>query len=172
MSQLKSYTIFGIIFVIISGSLFHFLYQWSNNNFIVGLFTPVNESIWEHMKLLFFPMLLYFLIAAPKLKDSYPCITSAIASGLLIGTLLIPVIFYTYTGILGYSLFILDILAFVLSVMAAFYFVYSLASTCRMQNHAYLLYLAVYLLAIAFLVFTYCPLNLRLFADPAMTSKS
>ena len=95
MKQLKAYTIIGIIFTIILGSLSHFFYEWSNNNFFVGLFTPINESTWEHMKLLFFPMLLYSLLMIPKLKGNYPCIHSAYWTGILIGTLLIPAIFYT-----------------------------------------------------------------------------
>ncbi|MDD7025196.1 MAG: DUF6512 family protein, partial [Oscillospiraceae bacterium] len=58
MNKLKCYTITGILFVIITGTISHFVYEWSQNNFILGLFFPVNESTWEHMKLLFFPMLI------------------------------------------------------------------------------------------------------------------
>ena len=71
MKELKSYTIAGIFFVLILGCLSHFFYEWSSNNFIVGLFAPVSESTWEHMKLIFFPMLLYSLVAIPNLKDRY-----------------------------------------------------------------------------------------------------
>ena len=59
MKQLKAYTIVGFFFVLILGTLFHFLYEWTNQCYIVGFFAPVSESVWEHMKLLFFPMLLY-----------------------------------------------------------------------------------------------------------------
>ena len=52
-------TIIGTIFVSAAGTLLHFVYGWTGNHFIVGLFAPVNESTWEHMKLLYFPMLLY-----------------------------------------------------------------------------------------------------------------
>ena len=126
MKQLKAYTIIGIIFTIILGSLSHFFYEWSNNNFFVGLFAPINESTWEHMKLLFFPMLLYSMVMIPKLKENYPCIHPSYWAGILVGTLLIPVIFYTYTGILGYHIMILDIGIFLLSVIIAFYSIYAL----------------------------------------------
>ena len=53
---LKTYTIIGVFFVLAAGSLAHFLYDWTGSNAIAGLFVPVNESVWEHMKLLFFPM--------------------------------------------------------------------------------------------------------------------
>lgn len=75
MKLLKRCTIIGIIFVSAIGSLSHFLYDWSGQNHLVGLFTPVNESIWEHMKLLFFPMLLYSIIMILKCKQQYPYVT-------------------------------------------------------------------------------------------------
>ena len=95
MNELKKEMIKGILFVSIVGTLWHFVYEWSGQNPIVGLFFPVNESTWEHMKLLFFPMLLYTLYAYKKLKDAFPCIPSALLYGILSGTFLIPLLFYT-----------------------------------------------------------------------------
>ena len=93
MKHLKQYTIIGIIFVLLTGTLAHFLYDWTGNNHIVGLFTPINESIWEHMKLLFFPMLIYALIMILKFHRKYSHITSALSFGILTGTILIPIFF-------------------------------------------------------------------------------
>ena len=166
MKQLKSYILTGTVFVLILGSLSHFFYEWSGSNFIVGLLSPVNESTWEHIKLLYFPMLLYSLIAIPTQKSDYPCITSAFAAGILIGVLLIPVLFYTYTGILGYNVLVLDIGTFVLSVVLSFYFIYRFTLTCRFQNFACLLWIVICLLGISFMMFSYCPPDIGLFADP------
>ena len=124
MNQLKRYLIIGTIFVIVLGTLSHFFYEWSNNNFVVGFFSPVNESTWEHMKLVFFPMLLFSLIANYRLKSIYPCITSSLLFGILLGTFLIPIFFYTYTGILGYNVLVLDLITFILAVICSFSFVY------------------------------------------------
>ena len=96
MKNLKSALIIGTIFVLITGTLSHFVYDWSGQNFIVGFFSPVNESTWEHMKLSFFPMLLFSVYLAAMLKGKYPCIISASACGILLATFLIPVLFYTY----------------------------------------------------------------------------
>lgn len=90
MKHLRHCTIIGIIFVMLTGTLSHFLYDWSGQNPVVGLFTPVNESIWEHMKLLFFPMLLYSLIMILKYRRQYPHIASALFFGLIAGTILNP----------------------------------------------------------------------------------
>ena len=61
--KLLLYLITGIIFTFLAGTLLHFAYEWSGTNFWVGLFAPVSESIWEHMKLLFFPMLIYSMVS-------------------------------------------------------------------------------------------------------------
>ena len=108
-SSLKRYTTAGLIFVLITGTLSHFVYEWSGSNHLLGLFFPVSESTWEHMKLVFFPMLLYSLFMNHKLKDRYPCIRCTLMSGIITGTFLIPVIFYTYSGILGRNYMFLDI---------------------------------------------------------------
>ena len=45
------------ILTLILGTLLHFLYEWTGYNYLVGFISPVNESTWEHLKLLFFPVL-------------------------------------------------------------------------------------------------------------------
>lgn len=166
MNKLKCYTVIGAIFVLIIGTLSHFLYEWTNYNYIIGLFTPVNESTWEHMKLIFFPMLLYSLFMILKLNKDYKCLVSSLSSGILLGTFLIPIIFYTYSGILGYNTFILDILTFAVSVIAAFYAAYKLALSCNMQRYTALLRGLIIVITICFLLFTYYPPNIGLFAIP------
>ena len=77
MNRLKHYSIAGAIFVLIAGTLSHFVYEWSGQNFILGFFFPIDESTWEHMKLIFFPMLSYSLFMNRQLKDDHPCVTSS-----------------------------------------------------------------------------------------------
>ena len=163
MNQLKRYLIIGTIFVIVLGTLSHFFYDWSNNSFVVGFFSPVNESTWEHMKLVFFPMLLFSFFANSRLKSIYPCITSSLLFGILIGTFLIPIFFYTYTGILGYNVFILDLITFILAVICAFFSVYRLTLSCRMQNHTTILFIAVCVVFVCFVLFTVYPPSIALF---------
>ena len=114
MAKTKKQLIAGAVFVLIAGTLAHFVYDWSGQNRIVGWFFPVNESTWEHMKLIFFPMLLYSLVFGREML-------CAMLWGTLAGTWLIPVLFYTYSGILGRNMFVLDLAVFVLSVLAGFW---------------------------------------------------
>lgn len=172
MKQLKQFTIIGIIFVLIAGSLAHFAYDWSRDNAIVGLFTPVNESIWEHMKLLFFPMLLYLLVMVIRFRENRLCIASAFCCGILAGTLLIPFLYYIYTAVLGKDLFILDIVIFVLSILAAFWISYRLSITCGQKGHTLLSVGLVAIFFLCFIYFTYHPPDLKLFEDPARHSSN
>ena len=147
--------------------LAHFLYDWSGQNSIIGLFTPINESIWEHMKLLFFPMVLYSFVMMLKFRKNFPCITSSLCFGIITGTLLIPVFFYAYTAILGKDSFILDISTFILSILIAFWLSYKLTLSCRLEHYTFALCIFVCILFVCFMVFTYHPPDAQIFKDPA-----
>jgi len=47
------------------GSLFHFIYEWSNCLSVVGIIGAVNESVWEHLKILLWPMFGWWMLAGP-----------------------------------------------------------------------------------------------------------
>ncbi len=163
MDKLKRYIVAGIIFTVIAGILSHFVYEWSGRNYILGFFFPVSESTWEHMKLVFFPMLVYSLFAVKQLENEYPCIRKAFSLGILAGTFLIPVFFYTYTGILGYNVAWLNILTFVLSVIIAYAVVYKTAQSCVDSKENVILKILVWIFSIAFILFTYNPPELGIF---------
>lgn len=93
----------------IFGTLWHFLYEWSGENMFIGMIAPVNESTWEHLKLLFFPVLIYSVIEYILWKDRPDNYISAAGIGLFCGMLAITAFFYTYTGILGFNIPALDI---------------------------------------------------------------
>ena len=98
------------------GTLFHFLFGWSGGNPVIGAFTAVNESVWEHMKLLFFPLFLEFFVHSAALGRVYPNLPAARAAGTLAGLALIPVGFYTYTGVFGTHALWADITLFFAAV--------------------------------------------------------
>ena len=112
--------IFKILIVSGLGVLFHFLYDWSGQKKFVGIFTSINESTWEHLKLLFFPMLLVTLgeifICKKKAKDILPGRTIGIVSGMLF----IIVIFYSFWGITGRLIDFVNIGIYFLAVIFAF----------------------------------------------------
>lgn len=164
--MLKKLTFIGIIFAIILGTISHNVYPWTGNNFIAGLFSPVNESIWEHMKIAFFPMLIYSFYMNKKLKKYYPCVTSALCFGILLSTALVPVIFYTYSGILGYHTLILDIFTLIAAIIIAFAAIYKLTLSCSLDKYDVLLKTAVIITGVIFFIFTIFPPELSLFISP------
>ena len=168
MKGIKTYILTGIIFVSVVGTLLHFAYQWSGNNVLVGLFTPINESIWEHTKLLFFPMLLYSLYINKKINKQYPCINSAMIFGALSGVLLIIVLFYTYSGIVGFHTPIVDMSIFYISVITSFYIVYQTAIKCTVDNYSTILKIIQFALICFYIIFTFSPLDIPLFINPEL----
>ena len=156
----------GAIMVCAMGTLAHFVYEWSGNNPVVGLFCAVNESTWEHIKLLFFPMLLYTGWRAVRTHGREPAATAAFLAGNLAGCVCIQVVFYTYTGILGFHLLALDIGTFVVSVAVAFIVARRAMRWAGLARWRGALIGATALWAAAFFAFTFMPPNIGLFVSP------
>lgn len=62
----------GFLFTSVLGTLSHFFYEWSGDSTFIGLVCPISESAWEHMKLLFFPALLYCFLFKLIYKNAVP----------------------------------------------------------------------------------------------------
>lgn len=168
--KMKKIFIWSAIIVSILGTLLHFAYDWSGQNTLVGLFTPVNESTWEHMKLIFFPTLIVNIFIWRKLHDKLPYLDSSLPAWLLIGTWLIPTLFYTYRGILGYGISAIDIGIFFISVFVTFLLAYRQAYCGFFKTWKMLLIIIILLMIIGFFWFTYDPPMLGIFKDPEKVS--
>ncbi|XCP84196.1 DUF6512 family protein [Roseburia hominis] len=161
--KLMYYAIGGAIFTAAAGTCLHFAYERSGSNPLVGMFAPVNESTWEHMKMLFFPMFLYVLLGWPFFSRSVPAFFRSHLAGTITGTMFVAIIFYTYTGIIGKHYLALDIATFIISVVIAFCISYRLAvQNSRILPVALLVTLNVGLM-VGFFIFTYAPPGIALF---------
>ena len=165
MNDLKRFCIIGFFVTTVLGILSHFVYDWIGRGFLIGLFFPVNESTWEHMKLLFFPMFLFALVAGKRMERQYPCIYNAMYTGILAGLLMIPTLFYTYSGILGFHVAWVNIAMYVISVLVAYLVVYRVALT-RKNKNSKVLRIVMYVLVVLFMVFTVYPPGIGLFQVP------
>jgi len=165
----KRWSVAGFIFTVLLGGLLHFTYAWSGENPIIGALSAVNESTWEHLKLLVTPMLLFwvaeYIAYGSRQKNFIPVRFLSI----LLGMVSIVVLFYTYSGITGQHYLWLDIAIFILSVLIAYWFGYRLLQTDRLSsNGAVLLGAAgLVLLAACVVLFTFRPPDIPLFLDPA-----
>ncbi len=157
----------GALFIIILGTLLHFTYEWLNCWKPAALFAAVNESVWEHLKLAFWPSLLFAVIEYSLLGETACSFIKAKAASLYIMPAAIIILFYTYTGILGHNVLIIDILIFIISVLLGQYASYKIQTTQSPATSNCCLSIAAILLAVAaFSLFTFYPPHLNLFLDP------
>ena len=155
----------GFAFTSLMGTLLHYLYEWSGESVLTAPVSGVNESVWEHMKLLYFPLLLMALIQSRFFRD-YEHFWCVKLRGIALGMLLIPVIFYTYNGAFGKSPDWLNIAIFFITAAAVYIFetrrLQRESGSCR-KGTAILL---ICLLGVLFAVFTFLPPRVPLFRDP------
>lgn len=165
--SLFRWQITGFIFTSIAGTLLHFVYDWSNQAFLFALFSAINESIWEHMKLLFFPMFFFAWIESNFLEKEYKNFWQIKLIGIIFGVLLIPTLYYSYTGIFGIFIDWINITIFFITAALSYlleihFFKYKTTSFLSPQIALILLCL----LAFFFVIFTFIPPHIPLFQDP------
>jgi hypothetical protein len=160
------YELVGTIFIIILGSVLHFTFEWSGNQPIVGLFSAVNESVWEHLKLAFWPALLFALIEYPILKKVVNNFAFAKTIGVYLMVIIIPIIFYSYTAVTGKSIFVIDISSFIVAVVIGQLSSYKLLMYRKLPRNFKVSLIALVLLGLAFVLFTLYPPQLPIFKDP------
>ncbi len=157
----------GMAFIIILGSVLHFTFEWSGNQPIVGVFSAVNESVWEHLKLAFWPSFLFMLVEYAWLKRTVNNFAFAKTIGAYLMVFIIPVVFYSYTAFTRESLFVIDILTFVVAVMIGQFASYKLLTYEQLPSILEELSLiALFILSLAFALFTFYPPQLPIFQDP------
>ena len=166
-NKLLKFQIFSVIFTWILGTLLHFTYEWSNENIIIAAFSAVNESTWEHLKLLFFPMLIttvtgYFYL---RPKDEYKNFLCAKTIGILAALSFVVVFFYTYTGIIGTNFAVLDIGSFFVGVFLGEFVAYKMTLSMKCCNKLSAVIVLVILL-LCFITFTFNAPSIGLFRNP------
>ncbi len=156
----------GFGFVSLGGTLLHFLYDLTGSS-VAALFSGVNESTWEHMKLLFFPLLLFAVLQNFCMGSAYENFWCIKLKGTLLGLSLIPVIFYTLRGIFGTTPDWVNIGIFFLAAAGTFFYetrqFQKEDPPCKASGWAFA---AMCLIAVAFWVFTFMPPEIPLFQDP------
>ena len=157
----------GFIFTSVVGTFLHFLFDLSGQSIFAALFSAVNESIWEHMKLLFYPMLLFALIENHFWRKAIPQFWCNKLAGFLLSLVLIPVLYYSYTGILGISADWFNITIFFIAAGVSFWLEtkrFQQEKLCRIPEKA--AFSIIVLIAVLFTVLTFFPPHIPFFKDP------
>ena len=156
----------GFAVTALLGTVLHFLYDWLGQAAWIAPFSGVNESTWEHMKLLFWPMF-FFAVAESfffREREDFWCVK---LRGVLLGLTLIPVLFYTYNGVIGKSPDWINITIFFLSAAGAYLYetrqYNNKKAVCRHPKGAFSLLCFV---ALLFIIFTFRTPTIGIFRDP------
>ena len=158
--------LFGFAVTSLVGTLLHFLYDWLGEAVYIAPFSGVNESTWEHMKLLFWPMFIFAFVQSFFFRDreNFWCIK---LKGIILGIVLIPILFYTYNGVIGKSPDWINIAIFFIS--AAITYIYETrqfnngTTICKRPRLAVAILCVIGLL---FAVFTFATPKIGIFRDP------
>lgn len=164
--KIKNWFIIVVLVCFILGTLLHFTYEWSGEDKIVAIYSAVNESTWEHLKLVFFPMTIMGIIGAFVIKKQKTNYWAGQAIGILTAMAFITVFFYTYTGIIGKNFAILDIASFFIAIILGEYVAYKIIISEKKYDIEKISIVLIVALFLSFLVYTYNPPKIQYFRDP------
>lgn len=162
------YNIIAFLFIGVLGAVSHFVYEWSGENKILGYFFSVNESTWEHLKLLFFPTIIFSVIEYFFVKKEINNYVISVAVSVVVGMLSIIVLFNTYTGFLGYSIDFLNILIYYIALVIMLIIKNKIIVNGKFSGQNYSLFgmLICFIITLFFIFFTYNPPSLAVFTPP------
>lgn len=166
----EKWIVLGIPVLFIIGSLMHFAYDWSGESTIVGIFAPINESVWEHLKMTFWPMLIWWFVGyfilnkRVAISDSQWFVSCTLAE--IVCPLVIVSFYYTYTGAFGIECLILDIFSLFLGIAAGQLMALHVYKYVKHTKYffPYAIVILV-IMALAFTVFTFYPPKIPIFMD-------
>lgn len=154
---------------ILAGAGLHFLWQALPNP-LFALISPVNESVWEHLKLLYWPMLAAALVLARGPRRI------AVWAGFFPAIVLQPVFLLAlYYGLraLGVQGLAVDLTLYVLTMAGGFLLAARLSRSGPARRLTGVSLLAVMLYGAALVLFTFAAPPLGIFQPrPAPTSES
>ncbi|MDO5568917.1 MAG: DUF6512 family protein [bacterium] len=156
----------GFFFISIIGTLLHFTYDFSNHNKIVGLFSAVNESTWEHIKIALTPLFVWSLIDG-YLLGKLPNYFISKLVGILIIIIVIPLIFYGYKYFTKKSILFIDISSFYFTILLSQWLSYLVIIRDALPYIVnYISVIVIFIIFGFYMTATLVPLKLFIFKDP------
>lgn len=148
------------------GSLLHFTYGWSGKKKLVGVFSAVNESTWEHVKLALSGTFCCMLADVWFLGEN-PNYWIARSVSFVVPVIVIPAIFYSYTDLTHKALLPVDITTFVIaSFISSLVFAWMLTLRPVGELGEIISMVISTLIIVMYLLLTRFPVKMFLFRDP------
>jgi len=163
--KLLFWEIGGFIFIGLVGASLHFTYELSNfSDPVVAFFSAVNESTWEHLKMVFWPGLVFMAVEYTYVKDQARNYLVAKTAGLFIMPLVIVLGWYAYTPFTGRSFYPLDLALFYLAVFLGQFASYQLMTRPLFPaRFGQVALTGLLVMLVCFSTFTYFPPRIFLF---------
>lgn len=164
-NKLVAWEIGSFFFIGIVGAALHFTFELSNfSNMVVAFFSAVNESTWEHLKMVFWPGIIFALLEYTYVREHVKNYLIAKTTSVFIMSLVIVLGWYAYTPFTGRSIYKLDLTLFYIAVLIGQIISYKLLTapplSKRVNNFAIG---ALVVMLIAFSTFSFFPPKIFLF---------
>ena len=167
-SKPEKWILIGIPSLFFIGSILHFAYNIFWESLVVGLFAPVNESIWEHTKMVLWPVILWWLLYYCFRSKQYSLNKNKWFGGaltaLLTSLFTMPLLYYFYTQAFGVELLWVDILILLLSIILGQFLGLHIYRSSKGMDAKLVLVLFI-VLVLLFMLFTFFPPHIPLFQD-------
>lgn len=166
----RRWILWGIPALILLGGPMHFIFELLGKPIWIALFVPVNESVWEHLKLQLWPMAIWWLVGYLLLRKQSNFLAKnwwvAALVAQIANMLVIITFFYTYTGAFGIESLVLDIISMILAVILSQSLALHVYRFGRANRACGIISAVMILLLLAlFTVTTYAPPHVPLFHD-------
>jgi len=156
----------SIIIIVALGTLAHFLYDLAHQPKALGIFTAVNESTWEHIKIAITPTLLWSLFDGYLYGSNLNYFPAKLIS-LLVLTFFIPLVYYSYRRLAKKSILPIDISIFIIAIILAQLTFFALINLPAFSYWiSYLATVGTFIFFGAYMTLTLMPQKSPIFKDP------
>jgi hypothetical protein len=164
--HVRKWELIGIALIMGVGSALHFAFKWSGELAPIGVFAAVNESVFEHLKLAYWPAMLYAAIEYRFINKFTNNFLIAKTAGIYVAPAAILVLFYSYTAITGAENLIADIAIFGVAIALGQLVSYRILLRPRLSHRIYIAaFVGLISLGIIYTLFTYFPPQSPVFMD-------
>ena len=153
------------------GYLFHYLFKFfSSSPFVAPLF-PINESIFEHLKLLLYPFVLVSLIEILIRKKKFQSTLPYRIFGITFSIIFLPLTYYLLKRIFG-NVHIGNIILYFVFLFLSYFITYYFEKKETVSSKAVIIlsYSTLFLLIFLFTLLTFLPPEAELFKDPTLNT--
>lgn len=113
---MKKIFLYSLPILYLLGSMSHFIYDFLNQNYIIGFISPINESIYEHTKLAIIPLLVFYIYLYFKDKNNINKVLKSFICSLVITSIMMPLLYYFVSTGFDINSLIIDIFIFFISI--------------------------------------------------------